>query len=389
MSEWREGRLADIADFVMGQSPEGDTCNEKGTGVPLLNGPTEFGIRNPKAVQFTTDPKRYSKLEDILFCVRGSTTGKMNWSDREYAIGRGLAALTHKNGTDYIYYLKALLDYNLDHLLASATGSTFPNVSKEQIANLEVSIAPLEEQKAIASLLSSLDDKIDLLHRQNITLERMAETLFRQLFVEDAQEDWEEKLLSFYGEIVCGKTPSKQKHAYFNGDMPFIKIPDMHSNTFIFRTEDSLTELGKYSQKNKTIPALSICVSCIATVGLVSITTKPSQTNQQINSIIPKHNKYRYFLYLTMKASYDLLQAEASGGTATLNLNTGNFSKITVTLPPESLLLEFESIVNPLFNKIQQNQSQVQTLEKLRDNLLPKLMSGEVRVALPSKEQAA
>ena len=73
MSEWREGRLADIADFVMGQSPEGETCNEKGTGVPLLNGPTEFGIRNPKAVQFTTDPKRYSKLEDILFCVRGST----------------------------------------------------------------------------------------------------------------------------------------------------------------------------------------------------------------------------------------------------------------------------------------------------------------------------
>ena len=146
MSEWREGKLSDIANFVMGQSPEGETCNENGIGAPLLNGPTEFGIRNPKAVQFTTDPKRFSKSGDILFCVRGSTTGKMNWSDKEYAIGRGLAALRHNNGTEYKFYLKAVIDFNLELLLASATGSTFPNVSKDQIANLEVSIPSLEEQ---------------------------------------------------------------------------------------------------------------------------------------------------------------------------------------------------------------------------------------------------
>ena len=82
MSSWRECKLGDVADIIMGQSPTGDTCNANGSGTPLLNGPTEFGIRFPKAVQFTTSPKKISNIDDILFCVRGSTTGRMNWSNQ-------------------------------------------------------------------------------------------------------------------------------------------------------------------------------------------------------------------------------------------------------------------------------------------------------------------
>ena len=114
----------------------------------------------------------------------------MNWADEDYAIGRGLAAIRHKQGEEYRYFVKAILDYYLDTMLASASGSTFPNVSKDQLNELEISYPSFPEQKAIASVLSSLDDKIDLLHRQNKTLEAMAETLFRQWFIEDAKEDW-------------------------------------------------------------------------------------------------------------------------------------------------------------------------------------------------------
>jgi type I restriction enzyme S subunit len=248
------------------------------------------------------------------------------------------------------------------------------------LKSLPVPIPPLSEQRAIASVLSSLDDKIDLLHRQNKTLEAMAETLFRQWFVEEVDEEWEEKPLSFYGTIICGKTPSKKVQSYFNGDIPFIKIPDMHGNVFLFDTIDSLTEEGKRSQTNKTLPPKSICVSCIATVGLVSLNAKESQTNQQINSIIPNEDYYRYYLYLTMRSLYDLLHSMASGGTATLNLNTGDFSQISVLYPEESVLEAFHSEIELLFDKIFFNQSQIRTLEKLRDTLLPKLMSGEVRV---------
>jgi|CXWL01.1.fsa_nt_gi type I restriction enzyme S subunit len=282
-----------------------------------------------------------------------------------------------KADLDFIYYTLTHFQRELKHI---GEGSVQDNINLGTFQDILFPIPPLPEQKAIASVLSSLDDKIDLLHRQNKTLETMAEALFRQWFVEEAQEDWEERSLSFFGEIICGKTPSKKSPEFFCGDIPFIKIPDMHGNVFLFKTEDSLTEEGKNSQVNKNLPEKTICVSCIATVGLVSITTRVSQTNQQINSIIPRHDFYRYFLYLTMKSSSDLLHALASGGTATLNLNTGNFSKITVLFAGDDTIKQFSDLVEPMFCKIYTNQSQIQTLEKLRDSLLPKLMSGGVRV---------
>ena len=172
----------------MGQSPNGESCNINGIGKPLLNGPTEFGYKYPKPIQYSLEPTKIAQEDDILFCVRGSTTGRMNWADQEYVIGRGLAAIHHRSGKDLQYFVKGIIDYNLPILLASATGSTFPNVSRKQLEDLQIDIPPLSEQRAIASVLSSLDDKIDLLHRQNKTLEAIAETLFRQWFVEEADE---------------------------------------------------------------------------------------------------------------------------------------------------------------------------------------------------------
>ena len=107
-----------------------------------------------------------------------------------------------------------------------------------------------------------------------------------------------------------------------------------------------------------------------------------SQTNQQINSIIPNNEIYRYFLYLQMTLSYELLHSMASGGTATFNLNTGNFAKIEIIKPSSMVLEEFHHLVEPEFNKIFSNQKQICTLQSLRDTLLSKLMSGEIRVAI-------
>ncbi|MHA1227754.1 MAG: restriction endonuclease subunit S [Candidatus Hodarchaeales archaeon] len=275
-----------------------------------------------------------------------------------------------------LYYMLRKVDIN-----PYITGAVQPKLSKKNLLSITLYF-PKDKSisRSITTILGSLDDKINLLHRQNETLEALAQTLFRQWFVEEAEATWEEKELSFFGQIICGKTPSKKKPEYFDGDIPFIKIPDMHGNVFVFNTGDTLSEAGKNSQINKTLPAKSICVSCIATVGLVSMNIVESQTNQQINSIIPKKPEYRYFLFLHMRRSTDLLTAMASGGTATLNLNTGNFSKIIVNFPRESLLLDFHNLIEPVFNKIFHNQSQIQTLEKLRDTLLPKLMSGNIRV---------
>lgn len=277
----------------------------------------------------------------------------------------------------FIYYFLKTIDFTQFN-----AGSSVPTLNRNHIHELDFLLPPLSEQTAIASILSSLDDKIDLLNRQNKTLEQLAETLFRQLFVEEAEESWEVVKLEKLGRIICGKTPSKKIAAYFNGDIPFIKIPDMHGKTFVFDSVDSLTEKGLNSQLNKTIPPKSICVSCIATVGLVVMNAKTSQTNQQINSIIPAKDIYRYFIYLKMLTMKDDLLAMASGGTATDNLNTGDFSKIDILLPNENQLKKFHETVNPLFEKIYTNQTQIRTLTQTRDTLLPKLMSGEVRVEM-------
>lgn len=385
--EWKEMSLSEVIDLIGGGTPKTSVAEYWNGDIPWLsvadfNTGKKYVFDTEKSITqlgFENSSTKLLQEGDIIISARG-TVGVVAMLGRKMAFNQscyGVRAKEQESDNNYVYYL---LKDAVNKLKQISHGGVFDTITRDTFNEIDILLPPLPEQRAIASVLSSLDDKIDLLHRQNKTLEAMAETLFRQWFVEEADEKWEEKPLSFYGTIICGKTPSKKVQSYFNGDIPFIKIPDMHGNVFLFDTSDSLTEEGKRSQPTKTLPPKSICVSCIATVGLVSLNAKESQTNQQINSIVPNENYYRYYLYLTMRSSYDLLHSMASGGTATLNLNTGNFSQIPVLYPEQSVLEAFHSEVEPLFDKIFFNQSQIRTLEKLRDTLLPKLMSGEVRV---------
>ena len=139
-AHWKIVPFSDIADVIMGQSPEGDDCNNAGCGDPLLNGPTEFGFYSPTPVQWTTNGKKYCVAGDLLFCVRGSTTGRMNWANQSYAIGRGLAAIRHKKDSNFNWFIKAMVDNSLNDILAAATGSTFPNIGKELLNGFYVII---------------------------------------------------------------------------------------------------------------------------------------------------------------------------------------------------------------------------------------------------------
>ena len=176
--------LSDIADIVMGQSPPGDTCNQSGSGMPLLNGPTEFGPHHPSPIQFTTDPRKRAQQGDLLFCVRGSTTGRMNWADQDYAIGRGVAAIRHRKSPRLQPFVRGLIEEQLPTLLRSATGSTFPNVSAKQLGDLEVPNLSDDQLFKVADILAALDRKIDLNRRINETLEALLRALFKDWFVD-------------------------------------------------------------------------------------------------------------------------------------------------------------------------------------------------------------
>ena len=195
--------LGDVAHIVTGQSPPGGTVS-RDKGLPLLNGPTEFGPHHPTPAQFTTDARKKAKPGDVLFCVRGSTTGRMNWADREYAIGRGVAAIRHCQGHDLQPMLRGVIEHHLPDLLAQATGSTFPNVSGQQLAAIPYPDIGVDEQRAIAHVLGTLDDKIELNRRMNETLEAMARALFRSWFV-----DFEPVRAKMEGRWRSGRVPPR------------------------------------------------------------------------------------------------------------------------------------------------------------------------------------
>lgn len=383
MSEWKETTLAEIAEIEMGQSPTGETCNASGDGMPLLNGPTEFGIKNPIAVQYTTDSKRECRPFDILFCVRGSTTGKMNWADRKYSIGRGLAAIRHKSGVEYRYFLQGIIDYNLELLLSSATGSTFPNVTRSQIEGVEIKLPSLPEQKSIASILSSLDDKIDLLHRQNATLEKMAETLFRQWFVEEAKEDWKEGTLDDILTVKGGTTPSTSEPAYWNGAIHWTSPRDITNlnGIYLFDTERKITELGLSKISSGLLPTGTLLMSSRAPVGVLAFCEVPVAINQGYIAILDNKEYSKEFIYLWLKANIDVVHSFSNGSTF-MEISKSAFKTLQLQIPPKKVLNNFQLLVKPLFDKIKSNQTQIRTLTALRDTLLPKLMSGEVKVEM-------
>ena len=308
----------------------------------------------------------------------------MNWSDQKYALGRGLAAIRHKNGEEYKYFVRGIIDFNLPLLLASATGSTFPNVSRDQIEALEISIPPLPEQKSIAAVLSSLDDKIDLLHRQNRTLEAMAATLFRQWFVEEAGEDWEEIPFEEFFDFMEG--PGIRNWQYTESGTPFINIRlisngdiDISKANFVSDEEAN----GKYSHFH--LKEGDMIVSTSGTLGKNAIVRNyhlPLILNTSVIRFRPRDGRSHSFVYqyLNSKLFQEYLESAASGSVQA-NFGPTHLKQMTLNKPPQDVLDRYLQQADPLYDKLRLNQAQIKNLEKLRDTLLPKLMSGAVWVA--------
>lgn len=182
-------------------------------------------------------------------------------------------------------------------------------------------------------------------------------------------------------EIVCGKTPSTKVAEYYGSDIPFITIPDMHGNTYAVTTERYLSTYGANSQAKKTLPKNSVCVSCIGTVGLVVLVTSESQTNQQINSIIPKDDYSPFYIYLLMQTLSEVISKLGQSGSTIVNLNKTQFGKIRVTVPSVTSMKAFDDLVSPSFALILENQKENNQLASLREELLPKLVSGKLDVS--------
>lgn len=242
----------------------------------------------------------------------------------------------------------------------------------EEMRRVELPVPPLEEQQKIVDAYNAVENRIQIKQKINEKLEATAQCLFEDLTKN--KDSFEVKTIEEISEnVVCGKTPSTSVKEYWGKEIPFITIPDMHGNNFIHKTERCLSEQGKLSQAKQTLPANSICVSCIATVGLVSLTTKESQTNQQINSIICKSDVSFYYVFLTLKNMTEELKRLGAGGSTTLNVSKSLFASIKLKIPSEKDMRNFDEKVSPLFYNILTNEKEIEQMYKLRETLISQI----------------
>lgn len=409
--------LKDIANIIMGQSPSGASCNINGFGEPLLNGPTEFGSYNPIPKQFTNAGTRYCDYGDILFCVRGSTTGRMNWADRSYVLGRGLAAIKHKYDKDLNHYLKYLIEFNLRSILKSTSGSTFPNLSKDSLQDFNFAVLENDDQKNLSHFLRTIDQKIELNNRINRELEGMAKLLYDYWFVQfdfpiseeqaiamgkpelkgkpykssggamvykeelkrEVPEGWEVKELIEVANITMGQSPFGQSYnsdqngiVFFQGSTDFgWRFPLVRQYT---------TAPGRIAE------AGDILLSVRAPVGTLNIADQRCCIGRGLAALSSKEG-FTSYLYYVMEYFKRIFDYHNNIGTTFGSITKNDLHSLKLVYPASDLLKEYNSVVAQQNGMILNNHRQNLHLKHLRDWLLPMLMNGQVRVSTKATEE--
>lgn len=414
--EFKEYKLADITEKIYsGGTPSTKEASYwNGELKWLSSGETSnrFIISTEKTITQKGVENSSTKLafkNDLVMASAGQgyTRGQTSFLKIDTYINQSLIAISVNTDKVHPLYLFYNLISRYEELRQiSDSSSTRGSINTKMIKNLNIMIPEKCYQNRIVYLINSIDEKIEINKKIIANLEELSQTLFKRWFVDfefpdkagnpykssggemidselgEIPKNWNILTINDFADdlIITGKTPStKNKDNYSEKGIPFLTIPDMHTDVFSLNTIKYISEVGIEKVKNKIIPENSLCVSCIATPGLVSITSSETLTNQQINSFTPKKNDL-YYLYFYIKNMKKYIEDLGSGGSATLNLNKTQFSKIKIIRPINDLLKKFHKCVDSNFKIILTKQKENLKLQELRDTLLPKLMSGELEI---------
>lgn len=403
MNEWKEYKLGEIAEVQTG--PFGSQLHMsdyKTEGTPIITvehlGENRIIHRNLPLVG-NEDKERLIKYilkeGDIVFSRVGSVDRRAYVSNKENGwmfSGRCLRVRPNKVYSDskFLSYYFGQEDFK-ENIRRIAVGATMPSINTTILSDVEILLSPLPEQRAIASVLSSLDDKIDLLHRQNATLEKMAETLFRQWFVVEAKEEWEMGKLGDIVNTINGVSYKSDDLNHSGTAMVTLKSFDRNGG---FREEGFKEYTGRFKEQHivrtgDIVVAHTDITQEADVIGnpVIVIATPKYDTiifSMDCVKVEPKIKDYsNEYLYLLMKsAEFKEHCLGYSNGSTVLHLSKKAISEYEYKQPPVELMNDFTNVVRPLMQKLFNNQFQIRTLTQLRDTLLPKLMSGEVQVEM-------
>jgi len=445
-SEWEEVQLQDVVS-KLGDGLHGTPkSNEDGeyyfvNGNNLVNGKITFKDTT-KRVDHSQYLKYKKELNDrtLLVSINGTIGNVAYYNNEKIVLGKSACYFNLSDTVDKGYVRYVLSGHIFQSYLNSfATGTTIKNVSLKSMREFNFKLPPLLEQKAIAHILGSLDDKIELNCQMNQTLESMAQALFKSWFVdfdpvidnaraegnlipdvfaERAEQrkqlksekgalkpsanlyqshfpsefeytdemgwipkGWKIRTIDTLIELIGGGTPKTSIEEYWNGTIPWFSVVDAPnaSDVYVINTAKHVTELGIKKSSTKVLPVGTTIISARGTVGKCAMVAKPMAMNQSCYGVRGKEGISDTFVYYLIYLSVSDLQQRSHGSVfSTITRNT--FKAIQMPFCGKELTSIFEDVVQPFFNKMLANSIQVNTLTKLRDTLLPKLLSGELRI---------
>ena len=280
-------------------------------------------------------------------------------------------------------YLFYLLKISVDSMTAGTHGSVMMHITKSDMENFEFDIPSLDVQKKIAAILSALDEKIAINRAINDNLEQQAQSYFQELFVDNADPEWAIGTISDLGTIVGGSTPSKAKPEYYTeSGIAWITPKDLSINKskFVSHGENDITELGLKNSSAAIMPEGTVLFSSRAPIGYIAVAAGEVATNQGFKSIVPKPEIGTAFVYYFLKHNLPIIEGMASGSTFK-EVSGSTMKGVPAVIPDTDTIARFNDFCSPIFAQQRILEEQNHSLAALRDNLLPKLMSGEVDVS--------
>ena len=377
---WKKYKLSEIGTVVGGATPSTTVERFYGGDIPWLTPKDlsnfqdryiEGGERNITREGLDSCSAQLLPANSVLFSSR-APIGYVAIAKNPIATNQGFKSIIPNEKVDslFLYYI---LRYNKEKIEAMGSGTTFKEVSGVVMKNIEVALPSLEEQRRIAGILGTIDDKIENNRRINTNLELQAQALYKQWFVDSSTV----KL----GDVVkttSGGTPSRSHMEFYVGKYGWVKSKELNSS-FITKTEETITDDAIAKSAAKLLPAKSILIAMYgATVGQYAILSQPMTCNQAVCALLPNENYPYTYLFMVAKNIKEELANKAIGS-AQQNISQVIIKDIDISSDIEKIK-QFHKIVCPHFEVMEKNQKENETLATLRDTLLPKLMNGEIKL---------
>ena len=370
MSDYKVYELAEVCSRL-----------SSGKGIPAsrISAEGEFPVYGGNGLRGYTDQANFAG-DCAIIGRQGAFCGNVRYFKGEAYMTEHAVVVcaTPEHNTRYLSYLLSTM--NLGRLSGQ---SAQPGLSVKTLAKQEVKMPPLEIQNRVALVLALLDEKIELNNTINENLEQQAQAYFQELFVDNADPEWTTGTISDLGTVVGGSTPSKAKPEYYTETgIAWITPKDLSINKskFVSHGENDITELGLKNSSAVIMPEGTVLFSSRAPIGYIAIATDEVTTNQGFKSVVPKQEIGTPFVYFFLKNTLPVIEGMASGSTFK-EVSGSTMKKVPAVIPDAETLAKFSNFCAPIFAQQRILEEQNQSLAILRDNLLPKLMSGEIDVS--------